>query len=368
MTIDEPEALETIWQRFEVVGRCRSTQQIKRGHINDTYLSEWEERGVVTRFIHQCINEQVFKDVAGLMQNVARVLTHVRAASARYGYTDQILELVPARSGDLYLRDGTGKPWRTYRYIEGVESIEVCTSGALAEEAAAAFSRFQRCLLDLPAHNLIEVIPKFHNVDFRIEALREAVAEDRAGRVSGVGADIEFAINKHAPARAILAAIADGAVPIRATHNDLKLNNVLFRKGSEQAVCVVDLDTCMPGSLLYDFGDLARCTAVPCAEDEPNLDRVQVDERLLEGLIVGYLRELRDHMTQRELELMAQAPFVLALTLGVRFLTDYLRGDVYFKVDHPEHNLQRARTQFTIAERFEWLAPTIVRMIGQRKG
>lgn len=349
--------------QFLIPGTLIGVRQIKRGHINDTYVSEWENEGVRERYIHQRINHKVFPDVEGLMRNVERVISHVRSESLRLGYRDEVLTLVSARAGGNLVYDSERNPWRTYLHIANVESIDVCSSPQLARESACAFSRFQRCLLTLPAQELTDVIPRFHDAWFRLDALREVVESDPAGRVAGVSREIDFAMQRREGAGVILTAIRDGEVPVRATHNDLKLNNVLFRTGSQQAIAVVDLDTCMPGSVLYDFGDLARCTAVPCAEDEPNLARVQVDQALYRGLLEGYISELRDDLAGEELALFSAAPTVLALTLGVRFLTDYLQGDTYFKTAHPEHNLQRARTQFAISERFEALAPVLAGMV-----
>ena len=251
------------------------------------------------------------------------------------------------RTGDLYIQDNTGEYWRTYEYVES-ESFDFCTNPDQAFRAAQAFGRFERYLKDLAPSELRESIPHFQDSLFRFGQLKFAIAEDASGRAKGAAAEIEFALAQEKLARIFADARESGKVPVRATHADPKVNNVLLSKQSGQGICIVDLDTCMPGTILYDFGDLSRTTTVPAAEDEQDFSLVKVNQELFEAVARGFLAEFGTGLTEEEKRLLPLSPQLLALTIGIRFLADHINGNKYFRVHHENHNLQRARTQFQV--------------------
>ena len=240
-----------------------------------------------------------------------------------------------------------------YRFIEGTVCLNEIEDPVQLYHVARAFGKFQKMLADYPAHTLHETIASFHNTVDRYRQLHEAIDNDLAGRLSEVAAEVEFALAREEEASIILDAIAEGAVPLRVTHNDTKLNNVLLDKNTGEGVCVIDLDTVMPGSLLYDFGDALRSTGASGAEDETDLSRISFDLENYEQFTKGFAEELKDTLTEREAELLAFSVKLMTLECGVRFLTDYLNGDTYFKVHREKHNLDRCRNQFKLVADIE---------------
>ncbi len=351
-------AIETVRElarKFAISGEISELEPLKRGHINDTFVSVSRDGSRIRRYVHQRINHQVFKNVPGLMDNVTKVIAHVQHKLTELGSAaqDRTLNIIPTIAGSSYLQDATGNFWRTYDYLEGTESFYVCKDAAQACEGAGACGRFQMYLLDLNPKDFIDTIPLFHNTPNRYKLLSEAVSQDAHQRVSSAEAELKFVENRAAEARRVVTALEGGELPWRVTHNDTKFNNVLFDLQSHKAVAIVDLDTCMPGSPLYDFGDLVRTAGVPANEDEKDLSKVFLDQNLFAGLARGYLGALGTKLAPLELELMSYAPRLITLTIGLRFLTDYINGDIYFKTEYPEHNLVRARNQFKIVSSME---------------
>lgn len=343
--------LQNIVENFAIDGEFEGIEPIKRGHINETFASSWRSKSGRTRFVHQRINHLVFKDVEVLMSTVERVTKHLAKSYAKNvdGERRCSLILVPTRDGKSYLQTEAPQYWRTYHYIEDTESFDVCPSAHYAFEAARILADFVTTLKELPVDQYKETIPRFQDSRYRYEAFDLALEQNRAQRINDIGAEIEFALSERLAACAVIDALNEGRVPLRLTHADPKVNNVLFDPRSKRGVGVVDLDTVMPGSVLYDFGDLVRSTAVPAAEDETNLAKVYMSMEYYAALIQGYLAAAGNFLTKEERALLPVAPRALALTLGVRFLTDHLNGDVYFRVSRPGQNLDRARTQFQIA-------------------
>lgn len=342
---------------FSIAGKFVSLEELKRGHIHNTFVSTWEQDGVAVRYVHQQINRSIFRDVEGLMNNIERVTGHIRSKIEASGNVpgDTTLSIIPAGDGRLYLEDQIGECWRTYRYIEDSETFYVCEGLEMAYEAAAVCGRFVDYLADMPVAGLIETIPRFIDSSYRFEQLDAACSGGRADRILQTQVELSFASERRALAGLITTALARKKVPLRVSHNDTKLNNVLFRRSTRQAFCVVDLDTCMPGTPLYDYGDLVRNTAIPAEEDERDLSQVELDIDLFGAITEGFLEHYGKRLCEAEWELLPVVPRLLALTLGVRFLTDYLQGDTYFKIDRPEHNLDRARAQFKIVASMETL-------------
>ncbi|MFM1849007.1 MAG: hypothetical protein RL417_2481 [Pseudomonadota bacterium] len=342
--------LRTFLEVFDLGGPVLAVEPFKSGHINETYRGIVETRDGERLYIHQRVNHRVFKDVPGVMRNIVAVTDHIRRAlergEGRPG--EAAVQVVRTVRGDLYAVDSEGNFWRTYEFVPGAVSFDLCSDSEQAEEAGRMVGKFQRYLRDFPAHELVDPIPQFQNTALRFQHLEQAIREDRVGRLCGVEAEVAFARSQRHLTELLVQGISSGALPLRVTHGDPKLNNILFQEGSGEGICLVDLDTCMAGSALYDFGDLVRCTAVRAAEDEQDLSKVICDLDLFRALTKGYLEVMGPELVKAEHELLAVAPQCIVLTIGIRFLTDHLNGDTYFKIHRPGHNLDRARTQFAL--------------------
>ena len=321
------------------------------GHINNTYrfIADGE------KYVLQRINTNVFRDPDGLMDNILRVTAYLRPViEARGGDVARgTLYMMSTRSGKPYFRDDEGVCWRVYPFVDHVTSYESVENPAVFAESARGFAQFQRDLANFPANELHETSPHFHDTPSRFRDLMTAAKADRAGRAASVADELAFAQAREADCAMITDAIAAGTVPIRVTHNDTKLNNVLIDTETHKAVCVVDLDTIMPGSALYDFGDSIRFGASTAAEDEPDLSRVWMDETLFEAYTRGYLEIVGDCLTETEIALLPMSAKLMTLECGMRFLADYLNGDIYFRTAYPTQNLDRARTQFKLVADME---------------
>ena len=350
------EILRQVAEAFEIPGRWHSSARFGSGHINDTYLVTFEAAGVSTQWVQQRINRRVFREPAKLMENVARVTEHQRRVLLREGSTDverRALTLVPARAGGFDLVDHAGEHWRTYRFIAGASSQDVIRSAADARVAAAAFGRFQDQLSDLPGPRLHETIPRFHHARARFEALLEAARVDVEERLAACRPELDFVLAREPLVDRLLALQEKGVLPERITHNDTKLNNVLLDDHSGEALCVIDLDTVMPGLVLHDFGDLVRTATSDTAEDERDLSRVEMRPEMFAALVDGYLEGAGSFLTGAERGELAFSGVLLTLVVGMRFLTDHLSGDTYFRVHRPGHNLDRCRTQLRLVASME---------------
>ena len=319
------------------------------GHINSTFAV-----GEPPRYVLQRINTAVFTDPEGLMENVTAVTSHLRRKIAATGGNPdrETLTYLQTADGKNFYRDETGSCWRVYRFIGDAHVFEAATP-ALFADSARAFGNFQKMLADFPADTLHETIPQFHDTAARLEQLRAAIAENKSGRADAVGAEIEFAFARAGEADTIVAALQKGEIPLRVTHNDTKLNNVLFDDQTNKTLCVIDLDTVMPGSLLYDYGDALRFGASTAAEDETDLSRVTFDLDLFRAYTEAYLESLAGSITEREIELLPMGAKLITLECGMRFLADYINGDVYFRIHREGQNLDRAHTQFKLVADME---------------
>jgi len=346
-----------IINHFAIDGVLHSVEELKRGHINRTYIGHWEINGKRRRYIHQSVNHRVFTDIEALMRNLEIVTAELsRDLSSRAPIPGETtLTIVRTKDGASYLRDEGGEYWRTFEYIEDTVAYDVCPNSHVARESAAILGRFQRALDGVQPSRLRDTIPFFHHGLRRYEAFEGAVKASPRRRAEEAAQEIDFAQSRKELGGMLVTALERGEIPVRIAHHDMKLNNVLFNKAGDTAVCLLDLDTCMAGTPLSDFGDLVRNTAVPCAEDEQDFSKVVVDMELYRALCDGYLEQMRSLLTRRELELLSVSPRVLALILGVRFLTDFLEGDHYFRIHRPRQNLERARTQFQIVRAMERL-------------
>lgn len=321
------------------------------GLINDTFAINTRRRGQPLRFIFQRVNHHVFSDVPALMENIERVTSHVASKPTPAGR--QALQLIPTRSGQAFYLDPEHYHWRCYNFIEGAATYDVIRSLKEARAAAFAFGNFQAQLSDLPGGRLHETIPNFHNTRQRFANLRTAVEADVASRVSEVGPEIEFALAREPLANSLLDLHEADLIPERITHNDTKISNVMLHDQTGEDVCVIDLDTIMPGLALYDIGDLIRSATNPCLEDETDLSQVQVQLPVFAQLVEGYLASARSILNPTEIANLVVSGRLITYEIGLRFLTDYLSGDTYFRVKHPRHNLDRARGQFTLLRSME---------------
>ncbi len=336
--------------KFEFRGEVLGLVPHGGGHINDTFLVACETPGAPARYILQHINRHVFHDPVAVMRNIERVTAHLAAQETGQPDGDRsALHLVPARDGRNWYVDEQGETWRAYRLIENARTHETARSPDQAFQAARAFGHFQQQLASLPPPRLNETIPDFHHTPKRFAALEQAIAVDAAGRAALAKPEIDFARSR----QAITGVLLDANLPERITHNDTKFNNVLLDDKTGEAVCVIDLDTVMPGLALYDFGDMVRTTTSPAKEDEQDLSLVTMQFPMYEALIRGYLESTAAFLTPAERKLLAFSGKLITFEIGIRFLADYLAGDTYFKVHREGHNLDRCRTQFKLVESIE---------------
>jgi Phosphotransferase enzyme family len=347
--------LRAISALFQMRADLVEAQSFGSGHINDTYCASYDQAGVRIRYIHQRLNHNVFSNPVQVMENIARVTRHALTKLLAEGHPEahrRTLTCIPALDGRPYAFDAQENLWRTYPFIERARGYDEIECNEQAYQAAKAFGAFQKLTADLPGGRLHETIPDFHHTPKRLEALEAAMCHDTAGHAATVGAEIAFARARAADCSRITDLIASGKIPERVTHNDTKLNNVLLDETTAEGICVIDLDTTMPGSALYDFGDMVRTAAPTTREDEADLHRMGVRLDRFEALVKGYL-STATFLNRHELAHLAFSGKLITLELGIRFLTDYLNGDTYFKTSRPGHNLDRCRNQFAFVAALE---------------
>ncbi len=345
LLIDEVRALAA---QFVPDGQCGRPKPYGGGHINDTYLFECGDCGA--QYVLQRINKAAFPKPDQVMDNMLRVTDHLRGEIIRRGGDParETLELRTTRDGGFFAVDRNGDFWRSYRFVADTVSYDRTDDQNILRESGRAFGRFMDMLSGFDAASLHETIENFHNTPLRFRAFRDAVERDLSGRAGGVRGEIDAALAYEPFASRLTDGLASGALPLRVTHNDTKLNNVLIDRHTGRGLCVIDLDTVMPGLCAYDFGDAIRFGASTADEDERDLDQVRLSIPLYRAYAEGYLAEVRDSLTQRELASLPVGAKMMTLECLIRFLGDYLNGDVYFKTDYPEHNLARARTQLKL--------------------
>lgn len=341
---------------FRLEGTPLSVAPYGEGHINRTYLVTTDR----CRYILQRMNTSVFRDPDGLMKNICAVTEYLR------GRGKETLEVIPTTDGAPYLA-GTGC-YRVYRFIEHTVSRQTVDSPDTFRRVGYAFGEFQGDLAGFDARILTETIPHFHDTPKRYRDFLTAYEADALGRSRTAGPEIAFVLAHKDTYGTITDALADGSLPLRVTHNDTKLNNILLDETTGAARAIIDLDTVMPGSLLYDFGDSIRFGASSAAEDEKNLDLVHFVPLLFAAYAEGYLGAVRASITDRELALLPTGAYMMTVECGMRFLADYLSGDTYFATKYPEHNLVRARTQFRLAAEMESTAPQLNEIVARIAG
>ena len=352
MKVQKSEAIA----HFQYEGRLIKDEPFGNGHINDTFLLTFELNKMGRmKAILQRMNNSIFEEPVQLMENILGVTDFLREKIAAAGGdpTRETLSVIPALDGKPYYKDSFGDYWRSYIFITDATSFDQVERPEQFYQSGVAFGNFQRMLADYPAATLHETIKNFHNTVDRFHNFLKAVEEDVVGRAKDVQAEIEFVKAREADCHIICDALANGEIPLRVTHNDTKLNNVMIDNKTGKGLCVIDLDTVMPGSALYDYGDSIRFGASTAAEDEQNLDLVSCDMNLFEIYTKGYTEGCAGSLTEKEIRLMPMGAKLMTLECGMRFLTDHLQNDIYFKIHRENHNLDRARTQFKLVADME---------------
>jgi len=346
--------IKAVGKAFQIYGSYVDAWEYGSGHINDTFCVVYNQAGAIVRYIFQRINTNIFRNPVALMDNINRVTSHI--AGKMPDTPDmfrRVLKVVPSRDGDCCFRDDSGNFWRVYFFIEKAKTYDAIQLPGQAFEAAKAFGMFQRLLTDLSLPPLYETIPNFHHTPARFLAFEKALADDRCNRAASAKREIEFALGHKGISGVLVDMQAKGDLPLRVTHNDSKLNNVMLDDVTGEGICVVDLDTVMPGLTLYDFGDMVRTMTCLAAEDEKDLLNVNMMFSFFEAIVKGYLLSMSDMLSKKETEMLAFSGKLITFEIGLRFLTDYLDGDMYFKIHREGHNLDRCRRQFGLVKSIE---------------
>ena len=345
-------SIENVVAAFEVEGKVVDYVPFGNGHINDTRLVTMDN-GV--QFVLQRINKNVFKRPDLLMENYVGVTKFIRKKIEDMGGDPlrEVLNAIPAKDGKPYTIDEEGQYWRLLVYVTESMSYDKVEKPEQFYDSAVSFGDFQYMLRDYPAHTLHETIVNFHNTPDRYRQLMEAIEGDAKGRLAEVGAEVEFAKARREFASTLENAHKEGRLPLRVTHNDTKLNNILFDINTGKTLCVVDLDTIMPGYSVNDFGDSIRFGATTALEDETDLTKVNFDISLYELYVKGFIEGAKGGLTEGELEMLPIGAIMMTFECGMRFLADYLNGDTYFRVHRPSHNLDRCRNQFKLVADME---------------
>ena len=361
------ERIAHIGDQFAISGDFLYGEELRNGHINTTYRACYRtDDGHVDRYILQRINDYVFKDPAQVMKNVEKVTRHIswKVLRRRKNAAGQTLTLYPARGGRNYINlPEEGGMWRCYNNIEGTHTYDVVENTRQAYQAGYAFGSFQELVSDMNPEDIRESIPDFHNTPKRFEALQKSAASDTMHRVDSCKKELELVRSWSPQFSKLVDMQKSGELPTRITHNDTKINNVMLDEETDGAVCVIDLDTVMPGLSLYDFGDMVRTATCMASEDETDLSKVHMQMPFFESLAEGYLDATHDFLTPEEVNMLAFSGWLITAEIGMRFLTDYLDGDKYFRGEYAEHNLVRARNQLALAERIQSNIPRMHKYI-----
>ena len=350
-------SLEDAVYAFGFGPQCSYVKPFGEGHINETYAvyMPGPEGTDVPRYVLQRVNIHVFKNPAQVMENIFSVTEYLREVIRKEGgdLDRETLSYIKTKSGDTYFEDADGQPWRCLHYVPNSICHQTVEEPQQFYQSARSFGHFLKQLGDYPAERLYETIPRFHDTVKRFQDFSEAVRKDVKNRAGQCREEIDFALAREADCGVLMKQLQEGVLPLRVTHNDTKLNNILFDADTDQGLCIIDLDTIMPGLAANDFGDSIRFGASTAEEDEPDLSKVHFDIHLYELYVKGYLEMARDVLTPAEIDSLPWGARLMTLECGMRFLADYLQGDVYFKTAYPEHNLVRARTQFRLVKEME---------------
>ncbi|HHJ09345.1 MAG TPA: aminoglycoside phosphotransferase [Bacteroidetes bacterium] len=346
--------LKRVFSHFRAEGTFEKAFLFGSGHIHDTYKVVTAETDHHD-YILQRINTNIFKDVAQLQNNIYQVTTHIRKKLSGIPGADpdrETLTIIPANNGDLYYKDTRGNYWRTYLFIDRHKSYDQVRTPEQAYQGGKAIGRFETLISGLDPNGIYEILPGFHNMEIRLDTFFNTVEKDPVDRVREVLSEIDFVRSRAEEMKTIQKLGKEGKIPLRIIHNDTKFNNVLFDE-HDKSLCIIDLDTIMPGYIHYDFGDAIRTSANSALEDEKDLEKVFVRLDLYEAFARGFMEEVRDELNNTEIDYLPFSARMLTFIIGLRFLTDYIDGDHYFKIHHPKHNLERARAQFKLVKSME---------------
>jgi Ser/Thr protein kinase RdoA (MazF antagonist) len=346
--------LRELFSSFKAEGTFKTGEPFGSGHIHDTFKIETAETDG-DDYVLQRLNNRIFRNIPNLQNNIERVTVHLRNKLKKIPGSDikrECLQLVPSSDGRTWIEDAGGNFWRMYIFITNHRSYNIVDSPDKAFEGGKAIGRFQAMLADMPGEPLFETIPYFHNIEKRLETFSRTVNMNPSGRAATVRDEIHDVQERSEEMKVILRLGKEGRIPLRITHNDTKFNNILLDENNK-ALCVIDLDTVMPGYVHYDFGDAIRTATNTASEDEKDLSKVMMDINLFRAYAEGYLSETSGTLNDTEKEYLAFAPRLITFTIAVRFLTDYIDGDNYFKIHHEHHNLQRARAQLKLVKSME---------------
>ena len=356
MSTFNPKQVSTFAGEFDIEGSVTNVSPFGSGHINDTYRVVTDQPNT-KRYLLQRVNHHVFKDVVAVMQNIQLVTQHLKSKYSELDgkgehLEEKVLTLIHTKQGASYYRDDAGNYWRMFILLANTRSYDIVETPRQAREGGRAFGQFQRLLADLDVDLIHEVVPNFHHIGKRLDKLKEAIASDVVNRRHEVSDELAFIMDREKRMHTILDMGQGGLLPVRITHNDTKFNNVLLDE-DDKSQCVIDLDTVMPGYVAYDFGDAIRTIINRAAEDEADLEKVKLNIPLFEAYTEGYFEEAHPFLTQHEVDSLIEGALLLPYMQAVRFLTDYLEADHYYKIHHPNHNLQRTKAQLKLVEQLE---------------
>ena len=342
-------------QQFQFTGKLEDMQPYGSGHINDTYVVRFRQNGRFHHYILQRINHHIFKHPDRLVDNIAQVTAHIRRKITSEGGNPAraTVSLIPGVNGAHHAQTPNGEYWRAYHFIEGTHTVQKAPTLAHSYQSGRAFGKFLRLLADFPIDRLHITIPDFHHTPKRLQAFIQSVEKDSCNRAAAVQTEIDFVLHRAADASVIIDLHEQGLMPKRVTHNDTKFENVLIDNAAGEVVCVIDLDTVMPGFAVFDFGDAVRSGANTAVEDEPDISKVNFNVAVFEKLAHGFLDETRDVLTPIEFDHLAMGAKLITFEQAIRFLGDYINGDTYYKISRPNHNLDRARTQIKLVADME---------------
>lgn len=347
--------IEDIINAFNIYGDLISYKRYGKGHINSTYVSTFNQAGIITKYTHQMINKEVFKKPEQVMHNI-EIVTKALKNPKDKDDSRKSLTLIYTKDRKSFFLDEDGNYWRTYLFIDDVNIYEKLDSKELAYKLARKIGEFQNSLAALDASKLYETISRFHDMNYRYDNLKLAIKKDVKGRLKDIKEEVDFLLSNEKRAVIITNHLDKKELPLGITHNDTKLNNILFDKKSDEAYCVIDLDTIMPGSILFDTGDMIRTAVNTADEDERDLSKVKCNIQIFKALIDGYLSSMGEKLTALEKSLLPESGRSITLIMAIRFLTDYLDGDKYYHIDYEDHNLVRAKNQIALVKSMDSLS------------
>ncbi|MGH4036860.1 MAG: phosphotransferase enzyme family protein [Sphaerochaeta sp.] len=359
---------EDILSHFKIDGKLVSIKHNNEGHINTTFMSTFDDNGKIAKYTHQKINKFAFKNPENVMHNIVSITEHIQSKIKDLNDRDKrCLQVVLTNEGLPYYKDNQGEYYRTYRFIDDVKTYSKVVSADTAFYLGQGIATFQKQLNDFDGNTLSETIPDFHNMHSRYKKLKDAIEKDEFKRVDKVQSEIEYLLKNEERGCLIWNDMIHSKVPVHVTHNDTKINNVLFNEDGTEALCVIDLDTVMPGTILFDTGDMIRTATSTLEEDAENYQEMRCNIDYFRSLIEGYLSTASSYLTDREKDLIVESGRNITQIMAVRFLTDYLDGDVYYSIEKKDHNRDRCRTQIAFMKNYDEMWEELTKIVNSYK-